>query len=469
MANTISAFCDDVIKHYDTTDLIRLIRSGELCLAEVTDAIFSRIERVNPGLHALVYADYEAARKRALFTDYSTLPYAGLPIPIKDNIHVAGMPSAQGMLGLKARPQKKDSAVTRQFKSLGFNVFGKTQISELGLSPNAVFKDGSAVHNPWNTDHTSGASSAGAAALVGSGALSIAHGNDGGGSIRIPAACCGLVGLKPSRARLAPSEASRLLPVDVICEGVLTRSVRDIAYFYSEAEKVWRSSKFPALGMIEGAQSRRMRIGYFLDSITPEPTDQETRQTVLHTARLLETAGHHVEEAPLPDVGGFKDAFILYYMFLFFMQTRAGKWLIDTNFDRKQVDALTEGFAQQFIRSWYRLPQAIWSIKKETKRFRQMFKQYDVLLSPVVTRTTPKIDYLSPNQPYDRLLEKLVNYTGFTPINNASGLPGISLPMGKTSEGLPIGIHLTADLGQESMLISLAYELEAIQPWPLLG
>lgn len=464
------AFQSDLLQNYDATELVSLIKAGEFSLAEVTEAVINRIEQVNPSLGAMAYADYALARAKLKSGSFKSSWFAGLPTAIKDNIDVANMPTNQGMRQyLQARLAKKDSVVTQQFKALGFNILGKTQLSELGLSPHAIFKDGSAVLNPWNIDYTSGASSAGAAALVASGALPMAHGNDGGGSIRIPAACCGLVGLKPSRARVGPSEASSAMPIDVISEGVLTRSVRDTANFYAELEKIYRAPKLPPIGLVEGAGRSRWRIGFLLDSITPEPTDKDTRKAVLATASLLSSLGHHVEQAPLPQVQGFKDAFILYYSFMFYMQTRAGRWLVDPSFNRHDVDGLTEGFAKQFIRGWPKFPYALWVLRRETQRFRKLFNQYDVLLTPVVTRTTPKFDYLSPNQPFNVLLEKIINYTGFTPMNNASGLPGISLPMAQTTEGMPIGIHLAADIGQERRLIELAFELEQAQPWKTLA
>lgn len=464
----VHAFDDDVLAHHDATALVALLKNGDLSAAEVTDAVIRRIEAVNPALGALVYADFDNARARAAAGEQHSGFYAGLPTLIKDNIMVRGMPTANGMLHLHAKPAAKDSHVTRQFRKLGFNILGKSQLSELGLSPNAIFKDGSAVHNPWHTDYTSGASSAGAGALVASGALPIAHGNDGGGSIRIPAACCGLVGLKGTRGRLAKSEASRSMPIDVVCEGVLTRTVRDTANFFAAAEQVYRNPKLPPIGKVTGPGKPRLRIGFLIDSITPEPTDAATRTTIEKTADLLAGLGHHVEAATMPAVDGFDQDFLLYYALLFFCQTQFGTTLVDPSFDKLEVDGLTRGFARNFQKSWYKLPATLHGLHKKTRIFRKKFTQYDAVLTPVLTRTTPKIDYLDPNQPFEQLLHRLMCYVGFTPMNNAAGAPGISLPMGQTDNGLPIGIQLSSELGQERMLLELAFELEQAQPWPLI-
>lgn len=464
----VNAFDDDLLGHRDATALVALLNSGELGLAEVTDAIITRVRAVNPALNALVHDEFAAARARAVSDDWQAGFYAGLPMLIKDNILVKDMPTANGMLTLKASSAAHDSHITRHFRALGFNVMGKSQLSELGLSPTAIFKDGSAVHNPWNTDYTSGASSAGAAALVASGAMPIAHGNDGGGSIRIPAACCGLVGLKVSRGRLVKSEASRSMPIDVVNDGVLTRSVRDTASFFAQAEKLYRNPRLPPIGAVARPGKKRLRIGFLLDSITAEPTDTATRTTVEETAKRLGALGHHVEAAAMPAIGHFESHFLLYYALLFFCQTHFGKKLLDPAFDKREVDGLTRNFARLFSKGWYRLPATLYGLRRESLRFREMFSSYDVLLTPVVTRTTPKVDYLTPNQPFEQVLQRLVNLVGFTPMNNAAGIPGISLPMGQTGNGLPIGIQLSADRGQERLLLELAFELEQAHPWPSL-
>lgn len=462
----VHAFSDDLLGDLDATAIAAQIKQGKFSAAEVTAAVIKRIEKVNPILNAVAHTAYLSAQDSASNRTYQDGQFAGLPMLIKDNIMVKNMPTGNGMLALNARRERKDSHITRLFRDLGFTIAGKSQLSELGLSPTAIFKDGSSVHNPWHTDYSSGASSAGAAALVAAGALPMAHANDGGGSIRIPAACCGLIGLKPTRGRIIRSESSRAMPIDVVCDGVVTRSVRDTANFFAAAESIYHNRKLPLIGQVSGPSKRRLRIGYLLDSVTPEPTDSATRAAVEKTAKQLAANGHQVELAQIPDIGKFQEHFLLYYAFLFYCQTEFGKLIIDNQFKKTQVDDLTRGFAKQFKQHWYRFPFTLYGLQREAKRFRSLFRRYDVVMSPVLTRTTPKVDYLDPNLCFDEVLERMVNLVGFTPMNNAAGLPGISLPMAQTDIGLPIGVQLSADQGHERTLLELAFELEQDTHWP---
>src|SRR5581483_9792493 len=229
------------------------------------------------------------------------------------NTDVRDMPSNHGTDAFVAKPAKRDGAYTRQYLSTGMTVLGKSRLPEFGFNASTEYRVAEPVRNPWHTEHSVGASSGGSAALVASGAVPIAHANDGGGSIRIPAACAGLVGLKPSRGRHVDGDQARHLPINMVSEGVLTRTVRDTAAFLAASEDYWRSPDLPPVGLVRGPADRRLRIGLVLDTVTGAPLDEPTRAAVELTASLLEKAGHVVEPIALPVGQQFADDFLQYW------------------------------------------------------------------------------------------------------------------------------------------------------------
>ncbi|MGH3562074.1 MAG: amidase, partial [Mycobacterium sp.] len=240
----VHAFGDDALGDLDAVGLAERIKSGEVSAAELVDAAIARVEAVNPALNGLAYAAFDRARTRAAASHggFSAVFgfFRGVPTFLKDNVDVAGMPTMQGTDAWQPHPAAADGNFARLYLATGLIALGKTQLSEFGFSAAAEHPRLGAVRNPWNTDYTAAASSSGSAAFVAAGVVPIAHANDGGGSIRIPASCNGLVGLKPSRGRLPLDRELRLMPVRIVYNGVVTRSVRDTAAFYREAERIWR-------------------------------------------------------------------------------------------------------------------------------------------------------------------------------------------------------------------------------------
>ena len=235
--------------------------------AELVEAAIARTEAVNPTLNGLAYEAFDRARKRA----NSQAPYGGyfdgVPTFIKDNVAVAGMPTMQGTDAWEPRPMRADGELARVFLSTGLVPLGKTQMSEFGFSGSAEHPRIGPVRNPWNPDYTAGASSSGSAAFVAAGVVPIAHANDGGGSIRIPAACNGLVGLKPTRGRLPLDEQAAKMPLHLVANGVLSRSVRDTAAFLREAERAYRNPKLPPIGDVTHAGKQRLHIAVCTKSV----------------------------------------------------------------------------------------------------------------------------------------------------------------------------------------------------------
>jgi amidase len=468
----IHAFKPDAMGSMDAVALANAIRRGQLSVREVTEAAIARAEHVDPILHAIALRTYEQARAWATpvpgCATHAQGVFAGVPTFLKDTVDLAGHPTQLGSLIFKSAKARRDDPFTRQILAQGFNVIGKSCLPEFGFNGTTEHQDGSATANPWHTAYSAGGSSGGSAALVASGVVPIAHGNDGGGSIRIPAAACGLVGLKVSRNRLVNANVSRNLPLNLITEGVLSRTVRDTATFLAEAEKTFHHRNLPRVGLVEGPSSKRLRIGLLLNGSGDTPVDKDTLTTLLHTARLLEGAGHHVEPIQVRLTQAQIDGFLLYYGFLSFSVGRFGRLLFKgTDWDLSKYEGLSVALMHNFQRRWHQIPSCIMAIRSAAKLNQIHFAPFDVVLSPVVTHASPILGHLSPNTPAEQLLPRLSDYVGFTPLQNVLGTPGISLPMGMTTlDRRPIGVQLSAQAGQEALLLSLAFELEAQAAFP---
>ncbi len=266
--------------------------------------------------------------------------------------------------------------------------------------------------------------------MVAAGVVPIAHANDGGGSIRIPAACCGLIGLKPTRGRVVDNDAAKTLPVNIVSDGVVSRTVRDSAAFIAHAEQHFYNPTLPRVGQVEGPARKQLRIGLVLDSINGHPTDAETRNAVQQTARLLEKSGHIIEPMDVPVARSFPDDFALYWGMLAFGVKLKGHKIMHPDFDKRNVDGLTNGLDKMMRKQFWRLPTAIWRLKRSWHDYANAMASYDAVLTPVLAHTTPPLGHLNPNVPFDTLFERLMQYVNFTPLANATGAPAISVPVG---------------------------------------
>ena len=462
----VHAFADDVLGDYDAVALADMVRRGEVSPRELAEAAIARVEKVNGALNAVQLADYERALAQAgEKTGQAGGVFAGVPSFIKDNTDLKGLPTRHGSDAVGNTPAAADGEFARQYMSLGFTILGKTTLPEFGFNCSTEYQNREPTRNPWHTDHSPGGSSGGSAALVAAGAVPIAHANDGGGSIRIPAACCGLVGLKPTRGRFVDSKMARSLPVKVVGEGVVTRTVRDTAHFFHGAEQYQRAKKLAPVGLVEGPGNRKLRIGMVIDSITGIPTCPETRATVEETARLLEGMGHRIEIVAAPAAPSFVDDFTDYWGFLAFMVSRFGKHDLGKDFDASRLDDLSKGLAKRFSRRGWRVPMTFYRLQRTRREQQRRLRDFDLVISPVLGHVTPELGYVSPDVPFDELLDRLLKYVSFTPINNANGSPAISLPVGQSEKGLPIGVQLSAHHGDEKTLLEIAYALEQANPW----
>ncbi|TGD86979.1 amidase [Mycolicibacterium sp. CH28] len=460
----VHAFRDDALGNLDAVALVDALRTGTVSRSELVEAAIARTEAVNPLLNGLAHETFDRARSRALTAEGGY--FEGVPTFIKDNVDVEGMPTMQGTDAWDPRPQPGHGDFARFFLATGLIPLGKTQLSEFGFSASAEHPRLGAVRNPWDTDYTAGASSSGSGAFVAAGAVPIAHANDGGGSIRIPAACNGLVGLKPSRGRLPLDKMSRQMPVRIVNDGVLTRSVRDTAAFYREAEHIWRNRRLPPIGAVTGPGRERLRIAVVTQSVNRQ-SSPGIRELTLQTAELLGGLGHHVDHLdhnPVPRY--FVDDFVLYWAFLAMTLVRTGSRTFGESFDKSRLDNLTLGLGRHASRNLHRLPVAIARLSRLRRVTARFYRTYDILLTPTLAEETPRIGHLDPTADYQQIIDRLIDWVAFTPLQNATGEPAISLPLAQSANGMPVGMMFSAPIGQERRLLELSYELEAARPWP---
>ncbi len=461
----VHAHGDDALGDLDSVGVAEAISAGAISSREATEAAIARIESVNDVLNAVQHADYERALEQSLTPGPGLL--SGVPSIVKDNTAVAGLPTHQGSLAMRSGPATADDPFTRQLRGVGLVVLGKSTMPEFGFNASTEHETIAPTRNPWDPSRSAGGSSGGSAALVASGALPLAHGNDGGGSIRIPAAACGLVGLKPTRGRVVPAAESRTLPVDIVSNGVLTRTVRDAAHFLAGTQRFAAPADLPPLGLVEHATDRRLRIGLIVDSVSG-PTDADGRAAVLEAVDLLTSLGHDVVDVPWPIAPAFPAAFKHYWAMLAFATHRFGKQVMhDPDFDRSRTDALTRGLSTMFWRQAWRTPFALRTLQQSAQRYRDTFADasIDLIVSPTLGFVTPELGVLNPSVGFEEHLDRLVRYAAFTPVNNASGSPALSLPLATSSAGMPVGVHFSALHGDEQTLLELAYELEAARPF----
>ncbi|MDT9592059.1 amidase [Nocardioides zeae] len=454
----VHAFGDDALGDLDAVGLVEHLAAGKVSVPEVVDAAIARCEAVNPRLNGLAHDAYTRARREA--RDPRGGYFSGVPTFVKDNVDVAGMPTQEGCDAFVSPPRPRDGDFFRMYGATGLLPIGKSQLSEFGFSAVAEHPRLGAVRNPWDPDRTAGASSAGSAAFVAAGVVPIAHANDGGGSIRIPAAACGLVGLKPTRDRFAQDRALRDMPVRIVSDGVVTRSVRDTAAFLREAERVYRNLKLPPVGDITRPGTKRLRVALVTTSVGTAATP-EVRAATLETGRLLEELGHHVTELDTPPVpASFKDDFLLYWGFLSTFLVGSGPLRHRGSWDATRLDNLSRGLARYAARRAHRLPAATARLAASGRVSARLFRDHDVVLTPTLAAPTPLVGHLDPMQDYETVIERLMAWVAFTPLQNATGEPAVSLPLATDPAGMPLGMMFGAARGQEATLLELAYELE---------
>lgn len=463
----IHAFRDDVLGHADATELADRVRRREVSPTELLEAAIERCALVDPELGALVHTDHERAHQRATRATegIGTAPFAGVPSAFKDNVRVQGSPMRMGSSAVPATPADSDGPYAPLLRGTGLNPIGTTAMPPFGWTAATERQGPLITRNPWDTRRTSGGSSGGSSALVAAGALPIAHANDGGGSIRIPAAVTGLVGFKPSRGRHPDEKYSAKMPIPLISQGVLTRSVRDTVAYHCAVERLHRPTGVPPIGEVAPAPAHRLRIGLVEHSPVGNPTDEATLAVLRTTAERLAALGHHVEPTAPPVPRSFARDFIGYWGLLALSTSATGRSLFDPGFDPDLIDEFTLGLSRMAKRTAYRLPLHLLRLERARRIFGRKFGEFDLYLNPVVSHETPEVGYLAADQPFRTHLDRVAGWTTFTPLQNVTGTPAISLPTGSAPDGMPIGVHLSARPGHDRLLLEIASEYEAAYPF----
>ena len=470
MGKLISAFTQDALGNMDAVATAEAIAAKKISVAEVTEAAIARAEKVNGDLNAIVLKTYDDARHTEHLNEKGIL--YGVPSFIKDNENIKGYPTQKGTGAFKARIEKSHSKYVKQFLSTGVNCLGKSTLPEFGFICSTENERWGITRNPWNTDYTTGGSSSGSGALVASGVVPIAIANDGAGSTRIPASCCGLVGLKPTRARLLALHGTETLPVQIAYSGVLTRSVRDTAAFYASAEQYYYNSKLPKIGHVQQPLNRKLRIAFFENLAENKQgyMDADTYRVQLETAKLLESLGHHVEMIKVPlDIESLTVHYLNYYGFASYMINKFGRFVLGSSVDQSQIEPFTLGLMNTFSRNKFQLPRSLRILKKSAQETEQEIeKNYDLIMTAVTTITTPKIGYFSTALDYEEIAKRAAAFASYLPLFNISGSPAISLPLGEANNGMPVGVQFVAPYGKDALLLELALQLEAAKPWKFI-
>lgn len=463
---------DDALGDRDAVGVADRIRSGEISAAEAVDAAIERAERAEPLIAAFAATDFDRARDRAKAPVDGR--FGGLPTAIKDQTAVAGLPLRSGSQALaNVGPSAVSSPITQLFEAVGTISLGITTLPEFGLTSSSDFHHGPPTRNPWNRAHIAGGSSSGAAALVAAGVLPMAHGGDGGGSIRIPAAACGLVGLKPSRGRLPHENDRAPLPVKISAYGVLSRSVADQCAFLAAAEQHHPQPALPPIGLVDRPLDRPLRIGVLSSSPVNRSPASSVVDAVADTAALLESLGHHVvdiDEADDVITDAFADDFVLYWAFLASALAVGGKRIVDPSFDASRLTSFTRGLASHARRNVHRIPGAIRRLRATPDTYHRYLGRCDVVISPTVSDPAPTLTYFGRDLDYETHMDRLRRWAAYTPLHNVVGAPALSLPLGfDTDLRLPVGVHFAARVGQERLLLELALQVEAARPFPKIS
>jgi amidase len=470
----------DELARLDASAQAALVRDREISPAELVDAAIARIERLNPTLNAVIIPRFEKARAEAKSAALPAGPFRGVPFLLKDLIcHSAGDPHHAGMQLLRTCgwTESDDTYLAARFRAAGFVFVGKSNTPELGPVPTTEPRAYGPTRNPWDTGRSAGGSSGGSASAVAAGMVPVAHANDGGGSIRIPASECGLVGLKPSRGRTSLGPDLGEGWAGLSAEHVVTRSVRDTAAVLDAVAGYVPGDPYTAPPPVRpyreevGAAPGRLRIG-MLDHAPGGnlPIHPECSAAVRNTARLLESLGHTVEEsspAALADHEIQRSALVVITTGtardLDYWSERLGRTI-----GPDDVEPLTWGIAEMGRQNTaVAYLRGVEALHAHTRRMLAWWRDgFDLLLTPTLPVLPPPLGHFDPT-PDDPLngFSRGGVFVTFTMPFNISGQPAVSLPLHWSADGLPVGVQLVAGYGREDVLIRVAAQLEAARPW----
>lgn len=459
---------------HDAIGLAELVRTRQVASVDLVRAALGAIEQINPRLNAVIRVLADDAYAAAQLADLGG-PFAGVPLLLKDTaISVAGVPTEYGSRYFREYVRSYDSEVVRRYKKAGFIILGKTNASELGTSGSANTVATGPMRNPWDLERTPGSSSGGSAAAVAAGIVPVAHATDAGGSLRGPAAWCGLVGLKPTRGRISAAPDAGDSWLGLATMHVVTRSVRDSAVVLdcSAGPVAGDPSIAPRpmksfLSEVNAAPGR-LRIGFASKSTVGPSVAGETLDALYATARLLQDLGHEVDEAsPSWDAKLLAEAIAAICATVvaeMVDQRRAVTGVEPTEdwLEKSNLFLMNKGFSLSAVD----LLRATHKLNTVSRAFAKFFEHHDMWLTPTMGDLPPKLGYLDSNSDdITTLYERLWAFYRFNSVYNGTGLPAITLPLHMSRDGLPIGMMFGAGFGNEASLFRLAGQLERALPW----
>jgi len=480
---------------YDALGLAALVRDGQVHPSELIEACLERVQRHNPRLNAIIHRLDERARRSAALP-IPEGPFSGVPFLVKDLLaDMEGLPTSRGSRFFADDIADRDSELVRRWRAAGVIIAGKTNTPELGLHPTTEPAHFGPARNPWDTERITGGSSGGSAAAVASGIVPIASGGDGGGSIRIPASCCGLFGLKPSRGRTPTGPTAGEHWRGFAVEHILSRSVRDSAAMLDATEGAdvgaLHHAPPPARPFLTelGAAPGRLRIALSVEPLLGDHLDPECRAAIEDTAELLTELGHEVvPKRPSIEAGPFSEAFLTMLCAEVRSAIEAGGRRLGRRPRSRDFEPATwvMGLLGRNLRA-SDLSLALDHLHTSARRVSRLFEDYDVLLTPTLAAPPPRLGELRPKSAEERFLrlagklragklldllgalpktaEKVFAFTAYTPVFNVTGQPAMSVPLHWSAEGLPIGSHFVGRFGDEATLLRLAAQLETARPW----
>lgn len=458
----------------DGMGMAELVRNKEVTPAELVEVVIERIERVNPHLNAIVTKMYEEARRSAS-SELPEGPFTGVPFLLKDlQAAYQGVKMTAGSRYLRDFVPNLDSELVRRYKKAGLIVVGKTNTPEFGIMPTTEPELFGATRNPWDISRSTGGSSGGSAAAVASGIVPVAHANDGGGSIRIPASCCGVFGLKPTRGRNPLGPHFGDVFGGLVAEHVVSRSVRDSAAMLDATSGPDLGDPYfapaPARPFIRevGADPGKLRIAWTTKALTGVLVHQDCVAAVEETVKLCSELGHElIEDTPQLDGNMLTQAFMCLW-------SAGNAWLIDSMSyavgrgpEPDELEPLTSALVemgrQQLAPAYLMSVQILQTYGRRMAHFMQ---KYDVLLTPTLAEPPLPLGTLDSTAENPMAgMRRSALFVPFTPICNGTGQPAMSVPLYWNGEGLPIGSHFIGRFGDEATLFRLAAQLETARPW----
>lgn len=441
----------------DASSQAALCARGEVTAQELWEACQARIAALNPILRAVVCVAPRVEPRPG--------PFSGVPFLLKDASPWPGLPWTLGARLFGNRVTQQQTEYGKCLVDAGLVLAGKTALSEFGLLASTETLLAGATHNPWHLARSAMGSSGGSAAAVAAGIVPLAHANDGGGSIRAPASACGVFGFKPSRGRTVVANRSGSDFADMTSEHCVTRSVRDSALFLSLTED--RTSTNP-VGYVQEPLGRSLRVAAWTETMAGESPSPAVQSAHEDAVALLTELGHHVEvvAAPRFEFPALGDA-------LYLVAGAAIANVVQT-VDRTRREPVQQHELEPF--SWSliealeargpdALLQARAAIARGVGAYREVTRDFDVVLTPTLGTEPCELGHLSPVLSRPVLLERTMRVLGYTPIHNVAGCPAMSVPLYWSEQGLPIGAHFAAAPGQDALLLGLAYQLEQARPW----